>query len=76
MYSDTKKIQLIEEVLRTENQQVLKEVEAILKKSRKISAKKLITAHDLSGQWSQKDAELIDKAIEDGCEKIYKDEWR
>ena len=34
MYSDTKKIQLIEEVLKLDNEAVLKELETLLKKSK------------------------------------------
>ncbi len=34
MYSDSKKIQLIEEMLKTDDQSVLKELEVILKKSK------------------------------------------
>ena len=75
MYSASKKIQLIEEVLRTENSSVLKELETVLKKSRKTIVKKG-SAHDLSGLWTKSDAELIEKAIQEGCEQIQTDEWR
>ncbi len=75
MYSDSKKIQLIEEVLRLDNNVVLKELESVLKKSKKTVVKKG-RAHDLLGQWSKSDAALIEKAIADGCEQIQADEWR
>lgn len=76
MYSDSKKIQLIEEVLRLDNSVVLKELESVLRKSRKTAVAKTGNAHDLLGQWSKKDADLIEKAIADGCEQIHADEWR
>jgi hypothetical protein len=76
MYSDSKKIQLIEEVLRLDNSVVLKELESILKKSRKAVVAKKGRAHDLLGQWSKSDGALIEKAIADGCEQIHADEWR
>ncbi len=75
MYSDSKKIQLIEEVLRLENTAILREVESVLRKSRKPNEKPG-NAYDLLGQWSKKDSELIEKAIEAGCEQIYHDEWK
>ena len=43
MYSDSKKIQLIEEVLKLNDRDVLKELEAILKKS-KVKIKKPASA--------------------------------
>ncbi len=76
MYSDSKKIQLIEEVLKLDNSVVLKELESVLKKSKKTEVTKKGRAHDLLGQWSNSDAALIEKAIADGCEQIHSDEWR
>ena len=76
MYSDSKKIQLIEEVLRLDNDVVLKELESVLKKLKKTVATKKGRAHDLLGQWSKSDAALIEKAIADGCDQIHADEWR
>ena len=76
MYSDSKKIQLIEAVLRIDNNLVLKELESLMKKSKRKVATKKGRAHDLLGQWSKSDAALIEKAITDGCEQIHADEWR
>lgn len=76
MYSDSKKIQLIEDVLRQDSSVVLKELEAVLKKSRGTVVTKKGRAHDLLGQWSQQDAELIEKAIAEGCEQIHANEWK
>ena len=76
MYSDSKKLQLIEEVLNVDNHQVLKELETILKKSKKDKATNTGSAHDFLGKWSKSDSRLIEKAIEDGCEQINPDEWK
>ena len=76
MYSDSKKIQLIEEVLRLDNNSVLKELESVLKKSKKIPSIKKRSAHDLLGQWSKMDSELIEKAIKEGCEQIRANDWK
>ena len=76
MYSDSKKIQLIEEVLRLENTGVLKKVEAIIRKSKKKPVKKNSPAREFLGKWTKKESEVIEKAIEQGCEQIHLDEWR
>jgi hypothetical protein len=76
MYSDSKKMQLIEEVLRLESSRVLKEIESVLKRSRKVAKRTKQPAHDLLGQWSKEDAQLIERAIEEGCEQIHPDEWK
>lgn len=76
MYSDSKKIQLIEEVLRENNLHVLKEIESVLKKSRKPALKKVGSAFDFVGLWNKKEADLIEKAIEEGCEKVNMNEWK
>ena len=76
MYSDSKKIQLIEEVLRLDNNSVLKELESVLKKSKKTPAVKKGSAHELLGLWSKVDSELIEKAIKEGCEQIHANDWK
>ena len=76
MYSDSKKIQLIEEVLRLDNNSVLKELESVLKKSKKVPALKKGRVHELLGQWSKVDSELIERAIKEGCEQIHANEWK
>ena len=75
MFTEARKIQLIEEVLRTKNESTLNEIEAVLKRSKSTKSKAL-SAHDLSGAWSKKDASLIEKAIEEGCEQINQDDWK
>lgn len=76
MYSNSKKMQLIEEVLRENNSHVLKEIESVLKKSKKPKSSKRHSIKDVVGLWSKNDAELIEKAIEAGCEQINPDDWK
>lgn len=77
MYTDSKKIHLIEEMLKVGDQAVLKEIESVLKKSKKRPGiKKTLSAHDFAGAWSKKDAALIEKAIEQTCEQIHPDDWK
>jgi len=58
---------------------LLKDLEAlnIVKVLKKNSIKtKKTTAHDFLGTISEKDIELMENAIEDGCEKIDLNDWK
>ncbi len=76
MFIESRKIQLIEDVLKITNEATLLELEAVLKKSKKIKEKKPLSAHDLVGVWGKKDVILIEKAIEESCEQIHPDDWK
>lgn len=75
MYTETK-LHLIEEVLKTDNEAILAKLETILNQSGQGKKTKPFSAHEFVGKWSKKDAELIEKAIEDSCEQINEDEWK
>jgi len=75
MITEAKKLHIIEEVLKINNDAVLMEIEAALDKNLREGRKKR-SAHDFSGLLSEKDASLIDAAIEEGCEKIDPDDWK
>ena len=68
MYSEARKIHLIEEVIKTKNEAVLIELESVLKKAAKAKDQPRPSAHDLVGLWSKNDSDLIERAIEEGCE--------
>ena len=76
MYTEARKIHLIEEVLKVNNQKTLTELEGVLKKLNSVKEKKAFSAHNLLGLWSKKDAALIEKAIQQGCEQIHEDDWK
>ncbi len=75
MFTESRKIHLIEEVLKVDNDAVLMALESVLKKSRTDKNKK-VSARDFLGLWSKKDAALIEKAIKEGCEQINTDDWQ
>ena len=82
MFNDRRKIQLIEDLLKVDND-TLKQVEIVIRKAvpkKKKAAKKLRPAkksfHDLVGIMSKKDAEEMMHIIEEGCEKIDEDGWK
>ena len=67
MFTESRKIQLIEEVLKEKNEGTLLELETVLKKSKSAQKEKKVSAHDFLGLWSKKDAALIEKAIANNC---------
>lgn len=76
MFTDARKIQLMEELLKITDNDVLVELEAVLKKKRKSGKPKINSAKAFSGIWTKKEATLIEKAIENGCEQINPDDWK
>lgn len=76
MYTEGRKIHLIEEVLKVKNEAVLIELESVLRKAGLYKDKKTHSAHELAGSISKEDGKLIDIAIELGCEQINPDDWK
>lgn len=76
MYSAAKKIHIAEEVLKISNGDVLNELEAVLKKADKKAKAPKVSAHQFSGLLTKKDATLMEKAIQEGCETIEPDDWK
>lgn len=75
MYSETRKIKLIEKVLKIRNEDTLLELENVLKKA-KLQEQKTLSAHNFVGVWSKEDADLISNAINESCEQIHPDDWQ
>jgi len=76
MYSEARKLHLIEEVIKVKNEAVLIELETVLKKAAVAKDQPRLSAYDFVGLWSKEDAESIEKAIEDGCEQNHPDDWK
>ena len=76
MFTEARKIQLLEEVMKVSNETTLRELETVLNNSRKRKEKKVLSAHKFSGLWTRKDAALIEKAIKEGCEQIHEDDLK
>ncbi|WP_152268960.1 hypothetical protein [Agriterribacter humi] len=77
MYTEARKISLIEEVLKVDNEATLTALEAVLKKSRKktIPAKKP-SIYDFVGILTKKEASKMRTAIAETCETICADDWK
>lgn len=75
MYSETRKIHLIEDVLKVKNDAVLIEIEAILNNYNQAVEKKL-SIYDFVGIVSKDDADEMKKAIAETCELIDENDWK
>ena len=75
MYAESRKINLIEEVLKINNDSILSELETIVKKSRATNGKKK-TIYDFVGIISNKEANEMKNAIKETSETIHPDDWK
>lgn len=73
MYADSRKIHIIEAVLKAKDEKTLSKLEEVINQSAKSIQK--LSAKDFVGRWTAKDGEAIEKAIEEDCEKIDADDW-
>lgn len=71
MYGETKKLHLIEEILKMENDNILDEVAAILNKGKFQVAGSRRSFSDFAGLMSDAEADEFEKIIEEGCEQIH-----
>ncbi len=76
MYSEARKLHIIEEVLKIKSETALMEIEAMVSKAIGFKKAKKASAHDFLGLLSEKDASLMDAAIKEGCEQINPDDWK
>ena len=74
MYTDSRKLHIIEAVLKTDDNQTLSQLEQLIQQMQQPGNKK--SAHDFVGILTKEDAEAMEKAIEEGCEKIHPDDWK
>lgn len=76
MYSEARKLHLIEEVLKIDSDAVLMELEAIVNRTSRVKKNKEESAHDFLGLISENDISLMNAAINEGCEQINPDDWK
>ena len=75
MYTEARKIQLIEQVLKEDNEGTLLALETVFKKSKKANRKK-VTVYDFVGILTKKETGVMRKAIKETAEKINPDDWK
>jgi hypothetical protein len=75
MYAEAKKLHLIEEILKIENEAVLDEVNNIISKS-KLHEVEPKCFKKFSGIWSSSEADEMKHIIEESFEQINPDDWK
>lgn len=77
MYSEARKLHLIEEVLKITNESTLNELEVFLKISPKTEdSDQRSSFSNFSGIWSKEEADEIEQAIAEGCEQVDPNNWK
>lgn len=75
MYGEAKKLHLIEEILKIENEALLAEVETVISRG-KMHAVTEMSIKDFAGIWTTEEADEIKRIIEESCEQINPDDWK
>ncbi len=75
MYTETRKMHLIEEVLKVNNDDTLTALEIVLKNSKPSKGKKL-SIYDFVGILTKKETSHMRKAIKESTETINADDWK
>jgi UDP-glucose 6-dehydrogenase len=75
MYAETRKMHLIEEVLKVNNDDTLTALETVFKKT-KTSKEKKASIYDFVGILTKKETSDMRKAIKESAETINADDWK
>ena len=75
MYQETRKMHLIEEVLKVSNEETLAELEIVLIKS-KSRKKRKVSILDFVGVLNKKEISQMKQVIGETCETINADDWK
>lgn len=75
MYADSRKIHIIEAVLKVKDDTILDEVETVLSKAEN-KTPYTRSFVDFTKSFTEEEAAEFEKIIEEGCEKINEDEWK
>ena len=77
MGAEAKKLRIIEEVLKINNDATLTALENFVNKSKKDeNAKNQSGFGEFSGIWSKDEAEEMERIIAESCETIHPDDWK
>lgn len=75
MYTEARKLHLIDEVLKISNEATLSELELVVEKSKERKERKS-SFSEFAGIWTEKEAVEIERIIEESCETINPDDWK
>ena len=75
MNGEARKLQLIQALLKVDDEATLMAVENLLNLSetKPVATK---TLDELSGIWTEEEADEMKRIIEGGCEQIHPDDWK
>ena len=76
MYNETKKLHLIEQLLKIDDYVVLDEVDTIISKNTIPVSTGRRSFSGFAGMMTDEEANEFEKIINDGCEQIYPDDWK
>ncbi len=76
MFSEARKLHLIEEVLKINNERTLTALENLVKKAPKKKTVATNPIMEFAGIWSNEEADEISAIITDACEQINPDDWK
>jgi hypothetical protein len=68
MYSEARKLRLIGDLIKLQDEVALMEIETLVKNDIQSQEAPKSSTYDLVGLWSKEDAEAIERAIDEGCE--------
>lgn len=72
---EARKLHLIGEILKTEDEAVLAEVETVLSRGR-LHVVSRRSFRSFAGTLSDQEADELERIIEEGCEQIHPDDWK
>lgn len=75
MFTEARKLHLIEEVIKLRSEKALMQIEHILKTAVSTEPARRPSAHSFLGKISKKDIALMENAIQEGCEQIDLNDW-
>ncbi|KQR67331.1 hypothetical protein [Pedobacter sp. Leaf176] len=76
MHIETRKLHLIEEMLKVKSEATLSALENLLKRTNSKTNKKAPALKDFSGIWSKEEAAEMERNIAESCETIHPDDWK
>ena len=76
MHIETRKLHLIEEMLKVKSEATLSALEKLLKSTNNKTVKKTPSLKAFSGIWSKDEAEEMERIIAESCERIHPDDWK
>jgi hypothetical protein len=75
MSEETRKLRIIDMIMRIDDEAVLSELETIIEQS-DVKPEHVRSLEQLAGIWTEEEAEKMKKDIEEACEQIHPDNWK